>query len=147
MTDGGADIDGRTLRYELGADTADADRGRGSEGAMDRVTFRMERPTIDALDRLVAEGHYANRSEAIRSAVSQKLRLTDGGGRFKRDWPEPPRRSVDNYAAALARVYRELNEAHLVAPHPEGREFVAELRDQVRGELQVELEDDDRGDE
>lgn len=58
---------------------------------------------------------------------------------FKADLPDPPRQTQDNYAAALARVYRALNDARLVAPHPEGREFVDDLTEQVRGELQIEL--------
>ncbi|QLH78666.1 hypothetical protein HZS55_15830 [Halosimplex rubrum] len=62
---------------------------------------------------------------------------------FKRDLPAPPTRSQDNYASALAEVYRTLDEAELVAPGADEREWVGEIREQVRGELIHVIEDED----
>lgn len=60
-----------------------------------------------------------------------------GGGRhgrrsFKRDLPAPPERSQDNYASALADVFRALDEAYMVAPDDSARNFVEKLRNDVK---------------
>lgn len=54
------------------------------------------------------------------------------GGRFKRDLPAPPERSWDNYASALADVFRALDEAYMVAPDNDGRDFVERMRSDVK---------------
>ncbi|PSQ32184.1 hypothetical protein BRD06_00420 [Halobacteriales archaeon QS_9_67_15] len=61
--------------------------------------------------------------------------------KFSRDLPAPPRRSRDNYASAVAEVYRALNEAELVAPDGADRQFVDEGRGTVRAELLDAIED------
>ena len=65
---------------------------------------------------------------------------------FRRDLPSPPRRSQDNYASALAEVYRALDEAELVAPDEADREFVAEVRNTVRMELLDVIPSEEDGD-
>lgn len=60
---------------------------------------------------------------------------------LNRDLPEPPQQSEENYAAALAEVYRALDEAEMVAPDEAGREFVDQVRDRVRGRMLERIED------
>ena len=64
-----------------------------------------------------------------------------------RDLPEPPRRSQDNYASALAEVYRALNEAELVAPGDSERDWVGEAAEMVRAELLNQIESEEDSDE
>lgn len=61
---------------------------------------------------------------------------------FKRDLPDPPRQSEDNYASALSEVYAALDTAELVAPEDAQREFVQGVRDDVRAELLSVIESD-----
>ena len=50
--------------------TTDRDRERtGPE--MDRVTFRAPRSQIEQLENRVDDGEFANRSEAIRTAIRE----------------------------------------------------------------------------
>jgi len=59
---------------------------------------------------------------------------------FKRDLPAPPKRSADNYLSCLAELYRQLDEAEMVAPLPGDREWVEETRERVREELMERLD-------
>jgi len=61
--------------------------------------------------------------------------------RFKRDLPAPPQQSKENYAAALAEVYRALDEAEMVAPNTSNRDFVDQIRERVRGRMIEAIED------
>lgn len=38
-----------------------------------RLSFSIERPLLERLERLIAEGHYANRSEFIRDLIRARL--------------------------------------------------------------------------
>lgn len=66
---------------------------------------------------------------------------------FSRDLPAPPERSHDNYASAIAEVYRALDEAEMVAPLEGDREWVQDVREQVRAELMEKLDNLEGGDE
>lgn len=49
------------------ANTSNVPEGRSQPD--ERLTIRFEADTIDDVDALVEDGHYANRSEAIRQGV------------------------------------------------------------------------------
>jgi len=61
--------------------------------------------------------------------------MRDKQDRFKRDLPAPPQQSEENYAAALAEVYRALDEAEMVAPDSGSRDFVDQIRERVRARM------------
>lgn len=66
---------------------------------------------------------------------------SERSGGFRRDLPDPPRQSEDNYASALAEVYADLDTAELVATDDERREFVRRIRDDIRSQLLEVLDD------
>lgn len=72
---------------------------------------------------------------------------TDGGRRheFRRELPEPPKRSSANYASAMTTVLRDLDDAWTVAPDDEQREVVQSLLSSVRFEVLEHVEDADEG--
>lgn len=56
-------------------------RSRLADGpTCERVTYRETRAIVDALESLVEEGRYPNRSEAIRAATRQLVREETGDG-------------------------------------------------------------------
>jgi Arc/MetJ-type ribon-helix-helix transcriptional regulator len=59
---------------------------------MERVTLRLPKQQIDELEQLVDTGEFPNRSEAIRSAIRDKIKdertVTTDDGPNKLDWKE-----------------------------------------------------------
>lgn len=59
---------------------------------MERVTLRIPKQQIEAVERMVETGEYPNRSEAIRHAVREMLSEEDPGAerpsekRKRRNW-------------------------------------------------------------
>jgi len=59
---------------------------------------------------------------------------------FKRDLPSPPKRSHDNYVSALVQIEAALDTAWHVAPTGPDRQNVDVWRDEVRTELENNIE-------
>jgi len=59
------------------AELTDGEREHGN-GGMDRVTVRISNAMLLALDGLIEQGIYLNRSEAIRDALRERMTVTDG---------------------------------------------------------------------
>ncbi|MFC4358492.1 ribbon-helix-helix domain-containing protein [Halobium salinum] len=60
---------------------------------MERVTLRIPKQQIEAVEQMVETGEYPNRSEAIRSAVREMLNEQGDGTREssrqnKRNWAQ-----------------------------------------------------------
>ena len=55
---------------------------------MERVTLRIPKQQIDAVEQMVETGQYPNRSEAIRAAVREMLaeEQSDDRRKQKRPW-------------------------------------------------------------
>jgi Arc/MetJ-type ribon-helix-helix transcriptional regulator len=55
---------------------------------MERVTLRIPKQQIDAVEQMVETGEYPNRSEAIRAAVREMLaeEQSDDRRKQKRPW-------------------------------------------------------------
>jgi len=58
-------------------------RGPQKGGTMERVTLRIPEQQVKAVEALVEEGEFPNRSEAIRAAVRTMVTEKDGHEKLK----------------------------------------------------------------
>lgn len=63
---------------ERGEENFGVKNARGHRHKMDRVTFRIPKEKLEAIDALVEEDVYSTTSEALRDAVNELLLIEHG---------------------------------------------------------------------